>query len=257
VALCPCHHRLHHRGPLGLTGSADGPDGLTFTDDRGRPIDSAAHPTLPTGPPPDPVIPYEHPIGGPLDRWPVILPTHHSGQLRRLGRSDRLTHRWFHTAPHPTQDGSVTDRKPSMVVELDVSDVGRSVDFYVAALGFRVAVDRPERRFAYLTLGGESDLMLQSADGPGDRLRTAALERPFGRGVSVVIPCRDVDALFSWFVAAGGQPITPIEERTYDIDVVHPTSRWPDMGPRRVTNRQFVVADPDGYVLRFYSERAS
>jgi catechol 2,3-dioxygenase-like lactoylglutathione lyase family enzyme len=138
-----------------------------------------------------------------------------------------------------------------MAVELDVSDLGRSLDFYVGALGFAIAVDRPARRFAYLTLDGSVDLMLQEAAGPGVRLRTAPLEQPFGRGVEIVIPCPDVDARFAGFLAAGGRPVTALEERTYEIDVRVPTARWPDVGPRRVSNRQFVVADPDGYLLRF------
>jgi catechol 2,3-dioxygenase-like lactoylglutathione lyase family enzyme len=156
----------------------------------------------------------------------------------------------------PTHDGPVNVRTSPVVVELDVSDLGRSVEFYVSALGFTTAVHRPERRFAYLTRDSCVDLMLQWADGPGERLRTASLERPFGRGVSLVIPCRDVDAVFSEFTATGGQAITPIEERHYDIDVLHPTARWSDVGSRRVITRQFVIADPDGYLLRFYTERA-
>ena len=148
------------------------------------------------------------------------------------------------------------DGAPPMVVELDVSDLAESLGFYVSALGFTVAIDRPERRFAYLTRDDCVDLMLQSADGPGERIRTAALDPPFGRGVTVVIACRDVDALFAAFVAAGGRPTSGIEERNYDIDVLRPTARWPDVGPRRIVNRQFVVVDPDGYLLRFYTERA-
>jgi catechol 2,3-dioxygenase-like lactoylglutathione lyase family enzyme len=151
----------------------------------------------------------------------------------------------------------VIDRTSPMLVELDVADLGRSVDFYVAALGFAVAVERPARQFAYLTLDGTVDLMLQAADGPGDRLRTAVLERPFGRGVCVVIPCRDVDALCAAFVAAGGRPLAALGERDYEIDVLRPTARWAEVGRRRITNRQFVVADPDGYVLRFSAERPS
>jgi catechol 2,3-dioxygenase-like lactoylglutathione lyase family enzyme len=148
-------------------------------------------------------------------------------------------------------------RPPALVAELDVSDLGTSIEFYVSGLGFAVAVERPARGFAYLTQDGSVDLMLQSADGPGERLRTAALERPFGRGVNLVIACRDVDALFAAFVASGGRPLGTIEERSYDIDVIRPTTRWPETGPRRITNRQFVVADPDGYLLRFATERSS
>ena len=52
TALCPADHRLHHQGRLGITGDADDPDGLTFTDAHGRVIDPATRPIKPTGPPP-------------------------------------------------------------------------------------------------------------------------------------------------------------------------------------------------------------
>jgi len=63
VALCPACHRAHHKGHLGITGDADHPNGLTFTDGHGNVIDPAARPIKPTGPPPNPKRPYEHPIG--------------------------------------------------------------------------------------------------------------------------------------------------------------------------------------------------
>ena len=63
IALCPACHRAHHKGQLGITGNADDPNGLTFTDGHGNVIDPAARPIKPTGPPPNPKRPYEHPIG--------------------------------------------------------------------------------------------------------------------------------------------------------------------------------------------------
>jgi len=63
IALCPACHRAHHKGQLGITGNADDPNGLTFTDTHGHVIDPAARPIKPTGPPPTPAKPYEHPIG--------------------------------------------------------------------------------------------------------------------------------------------------------------------------------------------------
>ena len=98
--------------------------------------------------------------------------------------------------------------------------------------------------------------MLQALEGPGERLRTATLERPFGRGVCILIPCADVDAVHSAFVATGGRPLTEVHERRYDVAVLRPTARWAHRGSRRVVNRQFVAADPDGYLLRLYTERA-
>jgi hypothetical protein len=68
IALCPSCHRAHHKGQLGITGNADDPHGLTFTDGRGNVIDPAARPIKPTGPPPTPKQPYEHPIGERLDK---------------------------------------------------------------------------------------------------------------------------------------------------------------------------------------------
>ena len=74
IGICGADHRLHHLGQLGISGNADDPDGLVFTDGHGRIIDPAAHPTTPTGPPPAPEKPYEHPIGERLQRWAVVYP---------------------------------------------------------------------------------------------------------------------------------------------------------------------------------------
>ncbi len=74
AALCPADHRLHHQGLLGITGNADEPNGLTFTDRHGRVIDPASRPTPPTRPPPAPSQPYEHPTGERLDHWAIVFP---------------------------------------------------------------------------------------------------------------------------------------------------------------------------------------
>lgn len=64
VAVCPHHHRMHHRGELGISGNADEPDGVTFTNRHGRPIaPSGARPRPPGAPPPDPDGTYRHPLG--------------------------------------------------------------------------------------------------------------------------------------------------------------------------------------------------
>ena len=41
--------------------------------------------------------------------------------------------------------------------ELDVSDLDRSLAFYVGVIGFAVMFDRPEERFAFLTRGRAPD----------------------------------------------------------------------------------------------------
>jgi catechol 2,3-dioxygenase-like lactoylglutathione lyase family enzyme len=128
-----------------------------------------------------------------------------------------------------------------LIPEIDVSDLDRSLTFYVGVVGFRVVYDRPEERFAFLDLDG-ARLMLEEAAGPGRRFHTAPLERPYGRGVNFQIEVANVDALVERVRKTGFDPIIPIEERWYRRDEI-------ELG-----NRQFVVGDPDGYLLRFFSD---
>ncbi len=125
--------------------------------------------------------------------------------------------------------------------ELDVDDLARSLRFYVDIIGFAVAFERPEERFAYLRIDG-APLMLQEAAGPGRRFRTATLEHPYGRGVNLQIEVGDVDAVHERIRAAGIDPVIPLEER------------WYRQGEGEAGNRQFVVANPDGYLLRCFSD---
>jgi catechol 2,3-dioxygenase-like lactoylglutathione lyase family enzyme len=129
----------------------------------------------------------------------------------------------------------------ALVPELDVTDLDASLSFYIDVLGFEVRYRRPEERFAYLKREG-AELMLEEAAGPGRRFRTAALERPFGRGMNLQIRTSDAREL----IARAREAQAPIE---VDIEVM-----WYRRGDREVGNRQFVVADPDGYLLRFFED---
>ena len=130
---------------------------------------------------------------------------------------------------------------PLLVPELDVSDLDQSLSIYVEVLGFSCRVTRPEERFAYLVRDGVH-LMLEEEAGPGRRFHTAPLERPFGRGINLQIQVADVDALYSSVQQAGLSVLIPLEERWYRQDQTE------------TGNRQFVMADPDGYLLRFFRD---
>jgi catechol 2,3-dioxygenase-like lactoylglutathione lyase family enzyme len=134
----------------------------------------------------------------------------------------------------------VSSPAPPIVPELDVADLKRSLVFYVKALGFRCRFERPDEQFAYLTRGA-IHLMLEQADGPGRRFRTAPLEYPFGRGLNLQVEVPDVDCLYTQAGNAGAVIYVPLEER------------WYRRGGEEVGNRQFVVIDPDGYLLRFFT----
>jgi len=128
-----------------------------------------------------------------------------------------------------------------LVPELDVTDLDASLAFYCDVLGFQVRYLRPEERFAYLKREG-AELMLEEAAGPGRRFRTAPLERPFGRDANFQIQVTDAPGLVERVRGAGAPILIDLEDR------------WYRRGDGEVGNRQFVVVDPDGYLLRFFED---
>ena len=65
------------------------------------------------------------------------------------------------------------------------------------------------------------------------------LEVPFGRGINLEIKTSKVDELYDRIKKAGANIFLPIEEKWYRANNVE------------IGNRQFIVLDPDGYMLRF------
>lgn len=122
-----------------------------------------------------------------------------------------------------------------LVPELLCSDTARSIAFYRDVLGFEILYDRPEEGFAYLNLGG-AQIMLEKES---DYWFTGKLERPYGRGINFEIEVTDADALCRRVKAAAVPLFREIEERWYRRE------------DEEVGNRQFLVQDPDGYLLRF------
>jgi len=134
--------------------------------------------------------------------------------------------------------------QPRLIPELDVTDLQKSLHFYVTLAGFELKYDRPAERFAMLDLEG-AYLMLEEAQGPGRRFRTAPLERPYGRGVNFQIKVTNVNDLYERMIRADAQIVIPLEEK------------WYRSGEEELGNRQFVVADPDGFLLRFFRDLGS
>lgn len=128
---------------------------------------------------------------------------------------------------------------PALIPELDVTDLDASIEVYTGIFPFRILYLRPEERFAYLALGS-AHLMLEELTGPGRSFHTATMERPFGRGMNLQIEVPDIRALHEKVLASNLDILIPLEER------------WYRQGDMEAGNLQFVVADPDGYLLRFF-----
>lgn len=127
----------------------------------------------------------------------------------------------------------------ALVPEPAVLDWRASRDFYVDVLGFSVVYDRPNEEFAYLRLGA-ADLMIDQI-GRGRSFDGGHLPdaRPFGRGMNLQIAVPSVATLLASIKRQGLPLFLPQEEKWY--------RRKDD----EVGQLQFIVADPDGYLLRF------
>lgn len=123
-----------------------------------------------------------------------------------------------------------------LVPELNVSDLGRSLQFWCDLLGFRVLYARPEEGFAYLERE-RAAVMLESL-GPHS-WSVAELVRPFGRGVNLQI----MTSSLSPMLRSLSEAAWPLFES--------PKERWYRTGRVESGQRQFLVQDPDGYLLRF------
>ncbi|UNM17398.1 VOC family protein [Pseudomonas sp. ArH3a] len=128
-------------------------------------------------------------------------------------------------------------QRNKLVPELMVTDLNKSLEFWVALLGFKVAYQRLEDGFAYLDLEG-AQVMLEQVDPLANQWQTGALEPPFGRGMNLQIDVAAVLAVIQRLGAAA----YPLFTASKDV--------WYREGEIEVGQREFLVQDPDGYLVR-------
>ena len=128
---------------------------------------------------------------------------------------------------------------PRLVPELVCSNIVTSLEFYVNVLGFSILYQREDEGFAYLEREG-AEIMLEQ---PKRRSFVAGeLQYPYGRGLNLQIEVSHVQTLYEAVRSAAAPVSLALEERWYRRD------------QEQVGNRQFVVQDPDGYLLRFFED---
>ena len=130
----------------------------------------------------------------------------------------------------------------AMIPELSVSDWRASRDFYCDLIGFSVRYDRPEEGFAFLTLGQAQLMIDQIGIGRDFDMPGAPRERPFGRGINLQIRVPALEPILAKLQLAG----IPL--------YLEPEEKWYRRDDLEVGNRQFIVADPDGYLLRLFED---
>jgi catechol 2,3-dioxygenase-like lactoylglutathione lyase family enzyme len=124
-----------------------------------------------------------------------------------------------------------------LVPELVVLDIQKSLRFWCEGLGFRIVYDRPEERFAYLERDA-LQVMLDQYSHNG-RWNVGTMEKPFGRGVNLQMFVTDITPTLESLKQLEWPLFMDVEEKWY-------RTAYGESG-----NRQFLVQDPDGYLLRF------
>lgn len=124
-----------------------------------------------------------------------------------------------------------------LIPEITVSDFSRSLEFYTRVLGFKVEYKRDEDRFAFLSFQGSQIMIEQYKE--SSEWNTGKLEKPFGRGINLQIEADDVAPILEALRKAG---------HTIKLG---PNDSWYRNGDVMVGSREFLVMDPDGYLLRF------
>ena len=127
--------------------------------------------------------------------------------------------------------------RAALVPELLVTDLAASLGFWRDLCSFTVVYARNEDGFAYLDRDG-AQVMLEQI-GEGRHWITGPLERPFARGANLLIAVSATAPILA-ALAAAGWPL-----------YMAPEEKWYRAGDRETGVRQFIVQDPDGYLLRF------
>lgn len=124
-----------------------------------------------------------------------------------------------------------------LVPELLVTDVNSSLHFWRDLCGFSVAFDRLHEGFAYLDLDG-AQVMLEER-GRSRNWIVGPMEVPFGRGINFQIEVRAIAPILG-ALAAADWPL-----------FMEPEQKWYRTGDVETGVHQFLVQDPDGYLIRF------
>ena len=123
------------------------------------------------------------------------------------------------------------------IPELSVSNLNESLKFYVNSIGFKIEYQRPENKFVFISYQG-TQFMLQELE-ENEKWSIGELKHPYGNGVNFQIEVSNVEKIYDALKTSGYKIAFDIEENWYRQD------------NKLLGNKEFLIQDPDGYLLRF------
>ncbi len=128
------------------------------------------------------------------------------------------------------------------IPELDVTNLNKTIKFYEKC-GFKIEYERKEDKFVFMSLGEIQFMFCEFKD--INKWETGKLEYPFGRGINFQLEVDNVDSIY-----------TSLKSEGYSI-MVEMDENWYRQDDKLLGNKEFLVQDPDGYLLRFFEDLGS
>ena len=136
----------------------------------------------------------------------------------------------------PTKDEKTKEKIEfnSLIPELSVSNIENSKRFY-ENLGFKTIYERIEDKFCFMQLE-DNQIMIEEQN---NNWNVGKLDYPYGNGINISMSINDVEKLYGDLKLKQVKMFMDLKVNEYRVDNVV------------FQDKEFLVQDPDGYLLRF------
>lgn len=122
-----------------------------------------------------------------------------------------------------------------MIPELSVFDIEQTKRFY-NDLGFKIEYERPEEKFVFMSFQ-DSQFMFEQIHDNGWNI--GELIYPLGRGINFSIAVDDIERLYKLVKTLNLEIYRELNRSIYQVNGTEETQT------------EFLIQDPNGYLLRF------
>ena len=122
----------------------------------------------------------------------------------------------------------------SLIPELSVTDIEKSKKFYLN-LGFKIMYERKEDKFCFLYLE-DNQIMIEEIN---NNWNVGEMKYPFGNGINISMTVSDIDSFYENIISKKFVLFRKIKTSKYRVDDII------------YEDKEFILQDPDGYLLRF------
>lgn len=122
----------------------------------------------------------------------------------------------------------------SLIPELSVSNINVSKEFY-KQLGFEIIYERVENKFCFIQLEN-NQIMIEENN---DKWNVGKNEYPYGKGINISMSVKNVEKLYKDLENKKVEFFLNLETHEYKVD------------NKIFKDKEFLIQDPDGYLLRF------